>query len=227
MAKVISRVLGKFSGSLGDMSLRNRKGVNYIAMKPGSFNAPSDEYSISRRFRFSITVKFTSVINANPLLKNIWEAVTPANMSTANFITQNNYKLTDQNGLTNFNLIVPFGGFPFTINSFSIADERVNAVTGPLNNATRFDTSIEKKINLVCIITLSSPAVESISKTLFLSCEFPQEDLELEHEINFIHGLTKLEVELLSGYSVRKSYLALITTDPANNIIHYSQTAVI
>ncbi|MCX6168349.1 MAG: hypothetical protein NTX65_03350 [Ignavibacteriales bacterium] len=227
MAKVISRVLGKFSGSLGDMSLRNRKGVNYIAMKPGSFNAPTDEYSISRRLRFALTVKFSSVIYSDLLLRSIWESVAPSNMSVTNYITQNNYKMTDQNGLTALNLIVPFGGFPLTTKSFSIAEGIVSVVTNPLNNATRFDPAIEKGINLSCIITLSSPSVESLPKTLFVPCEFPAVDLDLEQEITFIHDLTKLESEMLEKYSVRKTYLAMVTKDQSDQVIHYSQTVAI
>ncbi len=224
MAKVISKVLGKFSGSLGDMSLRNRKGTNYIAMKPGSFNVPIDENSVLRRLRFSYSVKLAAAINSFSLIKKAWAAEQTAEMTTANLITQTNYKLMDTSGLTDLNVLLPAGGFPFSVKSFTIADGKITIVINPLINSTHFDLSIEKNLHMFCIHTLIMPSINSLPCISFIKCEFVQNSFTLEEEYIFIYNLTQLETGLLEKYSQRKSYSALITTDQTGSIIHYSQT---
>lgn len=224
MAKVISKVLGKFSGSLGDMSLRNRKGTNYIAMKPGSFNAPADENSVLRRLRFSYSVKLAASINSFSLIKKAWSTEQTPEMTTANLITQTNYKLMDTSGLTDLNVLLPAGGFPFTVKSFTIADGKITIVINPLINSTHFDLSIEKNLHMFCIHTLTVPLITSLPCISFIKCEFVQTGFTLEEEYIFTYNLTQLETGLLEKYSQRKSYSALITTDQTGSIIHYSQT---
>lgn len=226
MARIKSKILGKISGSLGDLSMRNRKGTNYIAMKPGSFNKPTDQDSVNRRAKFAQAVKLASVINGNDLLSNLWQRLTPAEMSTSNFIMQTNYKLMDPEGLSNLNTLVPLNGFPVSVKTFTLGSGKIDITVNPLNNAARFNLDEEKILNLTLVIHLSQPALRSMPEIFFISNENVSVNLVLDQEINFIYNLTEQEVDMIGKYGNVKTYFALITTGDLNIPVNYSQTIV-
>lgn len=226
MAKLKSKVLGKISGSLGDMSMRNRKGVNYIAMKPESFNTPTDQDSVNRRSKFAQAVKLASVINGNDLLSDLWQTLTPSEMTASNFIMQTNYKLMDTGGLSTLNSLVPLNGFPVTVKTFSISDGKVDITFNPLNNAARFNIAVEKNLNLALVIYLSNPILKTMPEIFFISNENVSVNLVLDQEINFVYNLTAQEIDLIAKYTNVKTFFAVITTDDSNVPVNYSQTLV-
>ncbi|MBK7107142.1 MAG: hypothetical protein IPH62_17860 [Ignavibacteriae bacterium] len=73
MAELNKSVLGKVSGSIGELTFRQRNGKNVICMKPSSFTPGSDANSIARRDRFKLNYQTCKRTKQHSLYQRILE----------------------------------------------------------------------------------------------------------------------------------------------------------
>ena len=86
MAQLKKTVLGKVSGAVGDIVFRQRDGLNYIGLRPGSFTPGTNPASVARRARFALAAKASVSVNRIPALKSLWAGVLTNGISPYNYI---------------------------------------------------------------------------------------------------------------------------------------------
>ncbi len=152
MAKLKKEILGKVSGSLGDLTFRQRKGKSIISTRPGSFIPGNDPESIARREKFRLLIKLSSTIYSFDELKSIWLNETPDDKTAFNYITQINYPFINDGGLSSFIKLVPSQGFGIS-NSSVVYNQNVITVTfDALETHIGIDETTEPSVKLISII---------------------------------------------------------------------------
>lgn len=73
MATLSKQVLGRISGSVGDITFRQKNGTNFVSARPNSFALPTDEDSVKRREKFAFACKLSASIISIASLKAFWE----------------------------------------------------------------------------------------------------------------------------------------------------------
>ena len=88
MAEINKQVLGKLTGTLGDIVFRQRNGKNYVSMRPSSYPASDNPAIIAKREKFLLAVQLGSNINSNSYLKEIWRSYTPSGLIPFNYMVK-------------------------------------------------------------------------------------------------------------------------------------------
>lgn len=126
MARVKKNVLGNFSGTLGNIYSKIRKGKTIFSSLPESFQKPMDENSIFRRNKFKTAVKMTTEIFLSPILLSIWKEFTPSPMVYRNYLMKLNYKSLDNSNLiTEATQLTPFIGTRFELTNITLNDSSI------------------------------------------------------------------------------------------------------
>ena len=225
MAELKRAVLGRVSGSIGNITGRIKRGKNYISARPSSFIPGKDPASIERRRKFKLALEFgLAIIQNSPDLKLIWQKATRGLMGPHNLIVKQNYKLIGQDGYSDLNFIAPSGGFPVTVNSFEINNGIFTSVFASLGNPDSFDLELEKSVKLIHLVYNSDPNLEGIDAYSFQLIESPGILLQLENPLTFTITLNSVQESLYSKYDSHKFYSVLITLDSGSVPVSYSQT---
>ena len=224
MAKLDQKILGKISGSLGDITFRQRNGKNYVASRPSKYTSPQDADTMERRSRFALSVKLASVINSIPQLKEIWISKIPSGSSVFNYLVKTNYRLVSPESVTDSTCLTPASGFGLSINSINIDSENINVVLNAIGTRTGIDTEVEKNIMLVSVLCLSSPSEVILDKSLLLPLISEPQPVALDSQLTFALELTSQAGQLFDKYADKKFIFALVTIDDGNNAVHYSNT---
>jgi hypothetical protein len=226
MAKINKMILGKISGSLGDVTFRQRNGKNYLASRPGSFTPGSDQDSIDRRAKFALSVRLASIINSIPQLKEVWNSRTPNGSTPYNYMVKTNYKLISPSTITDNTLLTPGFGFGVQTSAISLTSSNLQAGVEPIGTNAGIDTSIEKNLQLFSIIAMSDPKEETVDNLLIVPVFSELKFLVLDAAVNFTIPLSNQVSQLYGKYDTHKVLLALITLDETNSVVHYSNTFV-
>jgi len=224
MAKFNKEILGKVQGALGDVTFRQRNGKTFLSTRPGSFTPGTDENSIARRDKFSLSVKLASTINAIPELKKIWEKNTPSGLTTYNHIMRTNYVLMGSEGFSGLIKLIPSLGFNVANPVVTLSPSDIKINLGPLGSSTGIDVLAEVSVKIISISYLSGPVENSLSKNSFLTLTSGTQTFNLTSALEFIIPLSDVESQMLTIYQTRKSWLSLVTLDAAGNVVHYSNT---
>ena len=226
MAQLHKQVLGKLSGTVGDIVFRQRSGKNYAAIKPGSFIPGNDSAAIDRRDRFALTCKFSSHINAVPYLNALWKERVPSGVSPYNYMTKVNYKFADSGELTDLASIVPDLGFGVTINSSSVVPPSLQVVVDPIGNLAGIDPAAEPAIRICTIISLTNPNDEFIDRVDFITLVSAGQPTVLDAQLTFQVPYSNQESQIFNSYQDKKAFSTLITLDADEKPVHYSNTFV-
>lgn len=225
MAELKRGVLGRVTGSIGNITGRIRSGRNYLAARPASFTPGNDQGSIDRRGKFKLVLDLSlSIVQNNTDLKSIWKKTAPAMLSAHNMIVKQNYHLAEVNRLTIFNIITPSDGFPLTLTSIGIEDGLLTVVTAPIGNPDLFNTELQKKIKLASLIYNQDPAVAGMNSYSFQMIETPEQDLQFEDPYTFTVQFNSVQASLYSKYQNHNFYTAAIVLDTGANPVKYSIT---
>jgi len=111
--------LGKFTGLYKDVIVRIRNGKMVFYNKPESRKDNKTEKVLNSRGVFTYTVKFAAVINAIPLLKEIWFNEKKKELTAYSKIFKYNMNYTNPEYLTVNNKLVP-RGYNLQLNDFDI-----------------------------------------------------------------------------------------------------------
>lgn len=224
MAKLKKQVLGKVSGKFGDIVFRNTRRTNYLASRPTSFNVPMDDNAITRRGKFAIAGKFSSILISVPELKYLWKKEIPDNVNIHNYLVKTFYPFVDSQGLTENVSLTPPLGFIVQTNSIEITAEAINVSIKPIGNRSGIDLEVEKSIKLFSVVSLNSPAEKNLDRYSLITLNSENIELNLQNDLIFTLPLTNQISDLISKYSNRLILFALVTYDTGNLPVNYSAT---
>jgi hypothetical protein len=224
MAKVNKMILGRISGTLGDITFRQRNGSNYIASRPSKFSTPQDEDAIARRSRFSLSVKLASTINSISQLKEIWELQIPADTTVYNYLVKQNYKSLTGDSVSANTYLVPGLGFGITPTTITLDAANIGIVTEAIGTRAGIDMVTEKKVQLVSVLCLSNPPDTNLDKTFLILLVSDAQALSIDSSLTFNLPLSNQETQLFNKYSLKKALFTIITLDADGHSVNYSNT---
>lgn len=223
MANLKKQVLGRVSGTLGDMVFRERDGKNVVSLRPSSFNTPQDPASIARRGKFRMAVKLAASINSNPQLKTIWKPATPSGLSVINNLVKTNYVNASPDDINNTMLLVPSGGFGIAPVSVDKTADQIVIELQAIGTASGIDTGIEKKLRLLMILFLKSPViVENTAPYAFISLSSGILNTSLTVPLSFTALFMSNQTLLFNQYQESKVFFALVTLNEQEDLIRHS-----
>ena len=151
MATFNKQILGKVQGALGEVTFRQRNGKTYLSTRPGSFVPGSDENSVARREKFSLSIKLASAINSVPLLKSIWDKNTPADVTTFNHIMRTNYAMIGSGDLSGLVKLIPSIGFNVANPVVTLSPLSVKVNLDAIGNSAEINITSETAIKLISV----------------------------------------------------------------------------
>ena len=227
MSEISNGILGKMTGSIGNITGKVRNGKNILALKPASFTASNDPASIARREKFRQTVKFAKVVNAQAPLKALWQKVTPPDLSSFNYIVKVNYPSFLDGSFSGSTTITPLLGFPVVASASELTQNGISFTVNSLANAYDFNLIKETKLKPIVLLSFSAPGNTALDASQFVPTELPVSTFVANSEITFETTFNDYIKSLFENYSSRSALLALVTFDDNNSPVNYSQTFVI
>lgn len=226
MATLKKSVLGKVSGAVGDILFRMKDGKNYVGTRPISFMPGTDNKSISRRNRFRIACKFSKHINRIFTLKALWNRYTPDTMLPYNGMIKVNYYNVTPDDVSNSASLVPEIGFE--IPGFTVTKSSTQIIVEllPIGTGTNIDTVQETQFLLTGVLYLKDRKDENFKLYEFLDITFPVAVLNLVNPITFTHSMSDYEKQLFERYNIQKGFFALLSLNPDDEPVHFSNTFV-
>jgi hypothetical protein len=224
MATLTKTVLGKVSGALGDITFRQRHGLNYIATRPSSFAAPTDTSSVTRRGRFAFSCKLSANICYIPHLKLFWGAKVADGRSVYNTIIGTNYKYVSADSITDMTLLSPGIGFRVKPTHSEIKEDGMNLVLDPIGSNAEINTSLEKSVQLTGIVSLSDPIDTTVDEFAIIPLVSSEQQMSVDASLSFSIAFSTQESQLFQKYRICKAMYALITIDVNGIPVHYSST---
>jgi len=224
MATLSKTVLGRVSGSIGDITFRQKNGSNYLSTRPGSFTPGNDEKSINRRGKFAFACKLASSMVSIGSIKSLWEGIAGAGKSAYNTIVGTNYKFITANSITPQTFLTPGIGFGVKTTSFTLSSTGLQVVFDAIGINADIDLNTEKSLQLSAIISLSNRVDETVEEFYLLPLVSSNQLLAVDETLTFSIPLSNQESQLYDKYNVRKVLYALVTLDADGNAVQYSST---
>jgi hypothetical protein len=224
MAILTKSVLGKVSGALGDITFRQRNGLNYVATRPSNFTPPSDADSVARRDRFAFACKLAANIISIPNLKILWGAEAVDGKSVYNTIIGTNYRFISADSITDMTYLSPGIGFLVKPSHSEIKAEGVNLVLDPIGSNAEIDIALEKSVQLTGIISLSDPIDNTVDDFALIPLASAELQLSVDTSQTFSIAFSTQESQLFQKFRISKVMFALITIDVNGSPVHYSST---
>ncbi len=225
MAQFNKQILGQAQGAVGDVTFRKRNGKTYLSAKPSSFTPGMDDKSVARRGKFSISIKLASTINSIPVLKNIWEKNTPAELSTFNHIMRTNYAMIGSSSITNALIkLTPALGFNVNNPVVALGPAAIKVNLDAIGTSAGIDVLNEPSIKLVSVVYLGNPTDTTLKKDDFLTFTSDIQTTDLSTALEFNKALSDVEAQMFEIYQNRKGFFAVVTLDAAGEAVHYSNT---
>ena len=97
MAEINDNVLGNYSGSLGNITLRNIGGKTFSSSRPKHYKPTKSEKAVKLRNTFREICKFAVYVNKIPEIKTVWKNSVLKGQRGYNQIISVNQKIS-QNG---------------------------------------------------------------------------------------------------------------------------------
>lgn len=173
MAIIKDNPLGKISGKLGNIIIRQRYGKTIICARPASIKDAKTPEQIINRQKFTVCTKLASAINKHPLLLPLWKLNTPRNKSVYPFIFKNNIKHVGPLVPGDMCVISPPDGFPISAEKITSSSSCLSFRLPPISEyipvaKDKFD------LNIAILISWSDPvdpdyppfAIEPLSQKL-------------------------------------------------------------
>ena len=113
MATLSKQVLGRISGSVGDITFRQKNGTNNVSARPNSYTPPDDEGSVQRRSKFAYACTLAANIISIAPLKTLWESKLTNGETAYNKTVGTNYRIVGSDALTDQTFLTPGIGFTF------------------------------------------------------------------------------------------------------------------
>ncbi len=224
MAKLKKQTLGNVSGKVGDLVFRLRKKTNYISHRPHKYNVPMDTDAIARRAKFSFTMKLVSTYLEIPELRQIWNPYVPNNRAIHNYIFSRLYPLVNSVSVNEQTIIVPKAGFIVGLDDVTTGNSVINVKTEVIGEFAGIDLNIEKKCEVVGVLSLSNPVADNVEVYELFALKSNLVDLSIDNPMNFEIVLNNQVYDLLAKYESKLMLFTLVTMDELYNLKNYSKT---
>lgn len=213
MAKMSKKVLGEFSGKLGDVVGKFRKGKHYVSTAPGKYKISNKPNEIDKRNRFKVNGRFAKLVRSVDILYRIWDKENiPAN-NAFNKISKLNFNHCLPERPSAANMITP-QGFYLPVKSIEPFPDRIEA------ELEMFDVlENESKIILVMFVSFYDPENEE-----YVYFELTQLNNYESDGMKFIFKYSGRDEMLAQNYKHKTVYLAAVTEDETGKIIRFSGT---
>jgi len=224
MAILNKHLFGKIKGTFGTAVFRQRKGSNYIAQKPESYNPPDDEAYLNRIEKFKLASKLSSTVTANPELKSIWQTVIPKEQNPYNFFIAKFYPYLDNAVIKPSFKIVPSATVGVNLDNAAWTTDKLTLNMLPFTPASLIDINYEKTASFKGILFLSSPidpdlpayeVINIVSKSVNIDLDAP-----LSFEFLFPTNIQNINI----GYQKKSIFAAMLTYNEDNQNVNYSGT---
>lgn len=227
MAKIKNKVIGDFSGMLGDIIFRDYKGTSIASMRPKNFPVSNSPSILAKRAKFSMAAKLSKAIRSSNEVKLSWNLVTPSNLTTHSYMVQVNYPFVSDLSVSDLFKITPEKNFIASFSNFNLLDNEIQLSVKALTESSGINTAVEKNIKLFTVFFLTSPTNPEIAPYSFIPIESGVRPLILNQELDFVIPLSDIDNQLLnSEYQVRKSYSIAITLSESGIPIKYSDKII-
>ncbi len=224
MATLKKTILGRLSGTVGDIVFRNKHGRNFVSSKPASFTAPSDEESLARRERFKLNIKFAAAVTSLSPLKEIWRAHKPARQTVQNFIIKENYQHISHIDVGNTALVVPATGFITEFDAINLSSSNLLVELTAIGEGAGIDPLVETTLRLSAIIFLSSPVDSSSPNYSFITVLSSPVPVNLQEGLVFNAPFSPVQTALFSQYQSAKPLCTIISFNAENKTVNFART---
>lgn len=224
MAELKGNVLGKITGTIGNLVGRVRSGKNYLASRPGSFLPGDDPGSVARRERFKLSVQFAKSLIQLGDLKFVWDDNSPSGISAYNFIVQSNYKFFENDLPSSSNIIVPPNGFSISTNQFQLSPTALHVELLLLGDSAPFDPAVEKNLRLYSLFSLYEPLNPDFDAYGFIPLFSGKQVFQTSADTIFDIPIPQYHQSLIAKYQNKKVFIALLTLDENDKPVRYSIT---
>ena len=224
MAHLRKQVLGQIQGGIADIKIKYRNGKPYVASKPGKFNTGKDPVTLFKKNQGKFIGKLSSVIYKIEILKKIWSLAEGPKGYTYQQIWARNYRSIKNNDLSGIVTLIPSSGFKTINQTIELGENEKGILTAsPLGDKIGINLSIEKKMIATGVVILKNNMYGSETDFGFLAISSKPVDFNLTDSININFDTLPVTPSVISYFSIRKSYITLITLDESGAPIHCSE----
>lgn len=227
MATLSKKILGRVTGTLGDITFRQRNGKNYLTSRPNSFKPTNDPATLARRAKFKFAVKLASMVNSIPELNLLWGANTANGSSGYNQLVSVNYAKLNPYSFTSKTQFTPDEGFGIKTSAITIGNDEITVSLLPIGTKEGIDVSHENSLQLFSILCLSEPVNEGDDKYRLFPLTSGILPLTLETEVIFSIQVSSAIEQLLSLYAKKQLLSGILTLDTEQNPVHWSSTFLV
>ncbi|MGO9482325.1 MAG: hypothetical protein ACLP05_11180 [Candidatus Kryptoniota bacterium] len=224
MGRIHGSVIGKLSGTVGDVSFRQRNGKTVVCTKTKSFVPGTDPASVERRDRFGNLVKVSRTLYSIPELKRLWQLAAGKNKSAFNLAMKSNLNVAGPASIPKFVALTPPGGFLVEPLNITFSGKSVAAEIPAAAVDTGSDPSVRTEARLVVMFCLSGPTDLSLDKFNVMACISSPVPLIHDAPVSFVIDLPALDARMVARYQNKKSFSALIISDEQENPVRHSNT---
>jgi hypothetical protein len=225
MAQIKKQVLGQNRGSIADVVFRKNGDGTFTSAKPGSYklNDTPDKLLIKQKFR--LAVKTASAVNGISALKGLWPHDSGKRQSRFNEIVKMNFGLIAGPDMSGSFALTYELGFHLVNTEIFASSNNVAITANAIGTGAGIDDNVEKFIAAKGILVLANPTDPRAAKPIYvIKVESGMQALDLQAEINMNILLDPREAQLIDMYSVKKAYLAILTTKQSGEVVHFSNT---
>ncbi len=224
MAEMTKSILGKVSGSLGDITFRLRDGKSILSTRPVSFVPGRDPASVARRQRFRLSIKLAQAVNSIEEIKPLWAADTAPRASAFNRIMRVNYPALSAAGPSEFVRLTPSLGFSVKNPAFTPGTSGFTVGMDAIGDQTGIDPAAEPSLKLASVVYLGNPGDEMMQPYTFLRFVSEAKATDLAAALEFTFPLGDVETRLLETYQDKMGFFVLLALDTAGHVVHHSDT---
>ena len=224
MARIRKQVLGQLQGGIADVKIKYRNGKPYVASKPGRFNTGKDPVTLYKKNQGKFIGKLSKVIYHIDILKKIWSLSNVNKGYTYQQIWARNYRSIKNNDLSGLVTLIPTAGFKTINQSIEMGEDNTGRLTAsPLGDKIGINPAIEKKMIAAGVVILKNNKYGSETDLGFLVIKSVPVDLDLINNINIKFETIMDTPSVIDYFSIRKSYITLITLDESGSPVHCSE----
>lgn len=147
MAEVFKSVIGKLSGTLGNMVFRNIGDKVVVYMRPHNQQISYSEDSVKNRGKFGLTSLLAKNARLLPGIKDAWDSSSAEGRSAYTKLIKANAKSSLGDRLTVRNVITPMGN-GLTVKSFTLTEQKF-AIEYKFSERERRSISVPYNANLL------------------------------------------------------------------------------
>jgi hypothetical protein len=224
MATIRKQVLGQVQGGIASVVIKYRNGKPYIASKPGQTNTGKDPVTLFKKSQGRFIGKLSSVIYKIEILKKIWSLAEGLKGYTYQQIWGRNYKSIKNGDLSGIVTLIPSCGFKTINQTIELGENEKGRLTAsPLGEKIGINLSVEKKMIATGVVILKNNIFGSETDFGFLAITSKPVDLNLTDSIDINFDTLPVTNSLLQYFTIRKSYITLITLDESGSPINCSE----